>query len=86
MNVTLPALTSVMTPVVASIVAMPVALLEYVIAPLLALVGAGAVMANGAAPYVFDAATANADNDAGASETVSSLLVIVAEEYWAVAA
>ena len=78
----MPALTTVMTPVVASIVAMPMLLLEYVIAPLLALVGA--VMANGAAPYGFNAVTANADNDAVPSETVSSLLVIGSEAYWAV--
>ena len=84
MNVTLPALTTVMTPVFGSIVAMPMLLLEYVIAPLLALVGA--VMANGAAPYIFRDGMVNVDNDAVPSETVSSLLVIVAEEYWAVAA
>jgi hypothetical protein len=75
-----------MTPVIGSIVATPVALLEYVIAPLLAVVGVGAVTANGTSPYVFDAVTANADNDADASETVSSLVVIVAEAYWAVSA
>jgi hypothetical protein len=73
-----------MTPVFGSIIAMPVLLLEYVIAPLLAVVGA--VTANGAAPYIFRDGMVNVDNDADASETVSSLVVIVAEAYWAVSA
>ena len=60
-NVTVPALTRVITPVLALLVATPVALLAYVIAPLLALVGA-VVMLNDASPYVLDAATVNADS------------------------
>jgi hypothetical protein len=60
-NVTVPALTRVITPVLASIVATSVALLVYVIAPLLALVGTVAML-NDASPYVLDAATANVDN------------------------
>ena len=61
-NVSVPALCSVITPVVASIVATPGALLVYVIAPLLSLVGAGAVMSNGASPYVFRVGTVNVDS------------------------
>lgn len=69
-------------PLLALIVATLVALLEYVIAPLLSLVGA--VMLNGAAPNVFDPATENDDKDVVPRYTVSVLLVLVALSYCAV--
>ena len=63
-------------------VATPVALLEYVIAPLLAVVGA--VMLNGASPNVFDPVTENDDRDVVPNSTLSVLLVLVALAYCAV--
>jgi len=72
-NVTVPPATKVIMPLLASMVATPVSLLEYVIAPLLALVGA--VVLNGTAPNVFDPATENDDRDVVPRETVSVLLV-----------
>ena len=71
-------------PLLGLIVATPVALLEYVIAPLLSLVGA--VMLNGTAPNVFDPATENDARDVVPRKTVSVLLVFVALAYWEVAA
>ena len=60
-------------PLLGLIVATLVALLEYVIAPLLALVGA--VVLNGTAPNVFESATENDDRDVVPNSTVSVLLV-----------
>ena len=85
-NVAVPAATKVIMPLLALIVATPVALLEYVIAPLLPLVGAVS-MPNGTAPNVFDPATENDDRDVVPRETVSVLLVTgVGAAYWLVAA
>ena len=62
LNVTVPALCSVITPVLALMVATLGLLLSYTIAPSLALFGAGAVIANGDAPYVFSDGTVNVDS------------------------
>jgi hypothetical protein len=67
----------------ASIVATPVLLLLYVIAPPLLLVG-NVVAPNAASPYVFVSGTENVPESVG--ETVSVLLVLVALAYCAVAA
>ena len=69
-------------PLLGLMVATPVALLEYVIAPLLALVGA--VVLNGTSPNVFDPATENDDRDVVPNATVSVLLVLAALSYCAV--
>ena len=84
-NVTVPAATKVIKPLLALIVATLVSLLEYVIAPLLSLVGA-LIALNGTAPNVFDSAIENVDRDTVPFETVSVLLVFVALAYWDVAA
>jgi hypothetical protein len=81
-NVTVPAATKVMMPLLGLIVATPVALLEYVIAPLLSLVGA--VMLNGASPNVFDPATENDVRDVVPNATVSVLLFLTEDAYWGV--
>ena len=82
-----PASTSVITPVVAWIVATAVLLLAYVIAPALALLGAS-IIENGASTLVFVADTVNVDasNADVASDTVSVPLSRVALLYVAVAA
>ncbi len=64
-------------PLLEVIIATPEASLEYVIAPLLSLVGAVSML-NGAAPNVFDPATENDDRDVVPRSTVSVLLVFVA--------
>jgi hypothetical protein len=86
-KLTSPALTSVIQFPDASIVATPVLLLLYVIAPLLLLVGR-AMMLNDASPYVFVVATENvlAERLDVPRATVSVLLVLVALVYWDVAA
>ena len=84
-NVTLPAVTNVITPVLASIVATLGVLLPYMIAPSLALFGAGIETPNGVAPYAFSAGTVNADKVGVPSSTVSSLLVTLVALYWVVA-
>jgi hypothetical protein len=77
-----PAATKVIIPLLGLIVATLVALLEYVIAPLLSLVGA--VMLNGTAPNVFDSATENDDRDVIPNSTVNVLLFLTADAYWLV--
>jgi hypothetical protein len=85
-NVAVPAATKVIMPLLGLIVATPVALLEYVIAPLLSLVGAVSML-NGTAPNVFDPVTENDDKDVVPNATVSVLLVTgVDAAYWLVAA
>ena len=69
-------------PLLGLMVATPVALLEYVIAPLLSLVGA--VVLNGTSPNAFDPATENDDRDVVPRYTASGLLVLVALSYCAV--
>jgi len=66
-------------PLLALIVATLVALLEYVIAPLLSLVGA--VILNGTSPNVFDSATENDVRDVVSLKTVSMLLALTAGAY-----
>ena len=78
----MPAATKVIMPLLGLMVATPVALLEYVIAPLLAVVGA--VMLNGRSPNVFESATENDVKDVVPRKTVSVLLVLVALSYCAV--
>ena len=68
-------------PLLGLMVATPVALLEYVIAPLLAVVGA--VMLNGASPNVFDPATENDDRDVVPRKTVSTDVILVGTLYCA---
>ena len=81
-NVAVPAATKVIMPLLGSIVATPEASLEYVIAPLMSLVGA--VMLNGASPNVFVSATENDVRDVVPNATVSVLLVMgVGASYWA---
>jgi hypothetical protein len=81
-NVAVPAATNVIMPLLGLIVATLVALLEYVITPLLSVVGA--VMLNGAAPNVFDPATENDVRDVVPNATVSVLLFLTEDAYWAV--
>ena len=81
----MPAATKVIKPLLALIVATLVLLLEYVIAPLLSLVGA-LIALNGTSPNVFDSSTENVDRDVVPRKTASRLLVIVALAYWDVAA
>ena len=78
MNVTVPALTRVMRPELASIVATPGALLPYTIAPARPIVGTATL--NGVSPYVFEAATENAVSEVAPSATVS-IAVALASEY-----
>jgi hypothetical protein len=73
-NVAVPAATKVIMPLLGLIVATLVALLEYVIAPLLSLVGAVSML-NGTAPNVFDTATESDVRDVVPRATVSVLLV-----------
>jgi hypothetical protein len=85
-NVAVPTSTNVIMPLLGLIVATLVALLEYVIAPLLSLVGAVSML-NGTAPNIFDSATENDVRDVVPNATVSVLLVTgVGAAYWLVAA
>ena len=68
-------------PLLGLIVATPVALLEYVIAPLLSLVGA--VVLNGRYPNVFESATENDDRDVVPRKTVSTDVILVGTLYCA---
>jgi cytochrome b561 len=82
-NVAVPAATKVIIPLLGLIVATPVALLEYVIAPLLSLVGTVSML-NGTAPNVFDPATENDVRDVVANATASVLLFLTEDAYWGV--
>ena len=68
-------------PLLGLIVATPVALLEYVIAPLLAVVGA--VMLNGRYTNVFESATENDVRDVVPNATVSTDVILVGTLYCA---
>jgi hypothetical protein len=81
-NVAVPAATKVIMPLLALIVATPVALLEYVIAPLLTLVGTVSML-NGTAPNVFDSATENDVRDVVPNATVSTDAILVGTLYCA---
>ena len=81
-NVAVPAATKVIMPLLALIVATPVALLEYVIAPLLSLVGV-VVKLNGTSPNVFDPSTENDVRDVVPRETVSTDVILVGTLYCA---
>ena len=69
-------------PLLALIVATPEALLEYVIAPLLALVGTVSML-NGADPNVFDSAIKNDVRDVVPNATVSTDVILVGTLYCA---
>ena len=78
----MPADTRVIMPLLEVIIATPEASLEYVIAPLLSLVGI-VVALNGAAPNVFDPATENDDRDVVPRKTVSTDVILVGTLYCA---
>jgi hypothetical protein len=82
-NVAVPAATKVIMPLLGLIVATPVALLEYVIAPLLSLVGAVSML-NGMAPNVFDSGTENDDRDVVPGKTPNVSVWFVGALYCAV--
>ena len=78
----MPTDTKVIMPLLEVIIATPEASFEYVIAPLLSLVGA--VVLNGASPNVFDPATENDDRDVVPRKTVSTDVILVGTLYCAV--